>query len=159
MGPIRPYLLVAALLAGAPATATPSRTRSLRVKVGNGTRRGIGLHGAADGWHLELARGDAHRLAEVIDVTPGAPARTLTLAVGNDEVVLDPRRFVGGHVYQVLLLGDDVRQETRWVFLFPSATRTKDSPQPPPKEPQKIKFVDDEKPAGDDAIQPVQKSF
>jgi hypothetical protein len=141
------------------ANAAPRRqgARPMRLKVGNGTRRGVGLSHEADGWHLEVARVET-TMAQIIDVTPGAPVRTLTLAIHDGELIFDPRRFVSGHVYQVSLMSDDASLGTRWVFLVPDPTRVKE-PTFAPKEPQRLKFVDHETTDGDDTIQPVQKSF
>jgi hypothetical protein len=129
----------------------------MRLKVGNGTRRGVGLSHEADGWHLELASVES-TIAQIIDVTPGAPARTLTLAIHDGELIFDPRRFAGGHVYQVSLMSDAASQGTRWVFLVPAPTRVKE-PTVAPKEPQQLKFIEHESTNSDDTIQPVQKSF
>lgn len=161
---IRPGIslfVLAALFTGMPAAAAPKMrlAKVVRVKVGNGTRRGIGLHACSDGWHLEL--GSVSSVAEVIDVTPSAPARTLTLAVRNEELLFEPRRFIGGHVYQVQLFSGDERRDTLWVVLFPSARleEGKALERPLKELPQHFKFVDDEPALSDEAIQTVAKSL
>ncbi len=139
-------------------------TKMVRVKVGNNLRKGVGLRGEGDGWHLELPVShptEAVDVAEIFDVTPGAPARTWTLAVRNDELRFDLQRFVGGHSYRVQLFSGDERRDTLWVLLFPSPRieQTKELVRAPKEPPQQLRFVDHEPAASDDAIKPVAKSF
>ncbi len=116
-------LVVVWWLLGASAGADPLAVRNaedVRVSVAQKARHAWGLKplpGAA-GWQLEL-RGDADG-AEIIDVTPGTPARTLSLAVAARVLRFDPVRFVGGHVYQVQLRGA-ARASSGLVYLYPDA--------------------------------------
>lgn len=101
---------------------------AVRVSVANRSQHALGLRAlpAGGGWRLDLA-GDGDT-AEIIDVTPGTPARTLTVAVIGRMLKLDPLRFAGGHVYRVQLNGDK-RPSWSFVYLYPDAATLKLPPR------------------------------
>lgn len=106
--------------AGALAEPLPAKNaEDVRVSVANKPRHAFALRPlAAGGWQLDLGA-DADR-AELIDVTPGTPARTLSLPVLARTVRFDAARFVGGHVYHVSLRAG-ARVTSGFVYLHPAA--------------------------------------
>lgn len=97
-------LLLCAANANAGAAPLQAKNGSdVRIAVANQARHAFALKPSAghDGWRLELV-GDALS-ADIVDVTPGTPARTITVAVAARTLCFDNVRFTGGHVYQVQL--------------------------------------------------------
>ena len=95
------------ILATGAAQAEPSRqSETVRVSLAGRAQRATALRwvgGGGGGWQLEVAT-DRTR-AELIDVTPGTPARTLSVPVVGGALSLDAVRFAGGHVYRAQLAG------------------------------------------------------
>jgi hypothetical protein len=145
-----------AALAGAEPPPPPVKHAppTIRVSLANRSQKALALHATpAGGWRLDLEV-DAVS-ADVIDLTPGTPARTVTLAVVTNTIKFDSVRFAGGHVYRVQLNGGK-RPIVNLVYLYPDASAAK---MPPKKAgPQRVRFdADDKKPAGDDGIPHVDK--
>jgi hypothetical protein len=121
-----------ALAISAPvAVAEPLAVRhaeAVRVSVAHKSHPALGLRAlpAAAGWRLELAGEGA--AADVIDVTPGTPARTLSVPVIGRALVFDTLRFAGGHVYRVQLRGDG-RTSWSFVYLYPDPALVKIAPK------------------------------
>ncbi len=125
---------------------------SIRVSVANKSQKALALHPtAAGGWRLDL-EGDGTS-ADVIDMTPGTPARTLTVQVVMSTLKFDSARFAGGHVYRVQLNGGK-RPSVSLVYLYPDASVAK-----MPKKPatQRVRFDSNDAPAADDGIARVDK--
>jgi hypothetical protein len=119
---------------------------SVRVSVANKSQKALALHASAGGgWRLDLeCDGDS---ADVIDVTPGTPARTITLAVITNTLKFDAVRFAGGHVYRVQLNGKKGARASL-VYLYPDASKLK---LPPAKKgAQRVRFDADDAAARDD---------
>ena len=123
---------------------------AVRVSVANKSQHALGLRAlpAGAGWRLELAASDGDS-ADVIDVTPGTPARTLTIAVVGRTLTFDALRFAGGHVYRVQLRGDKRGASWSFVYLYPDAAALK---LPPPKAgaAERVRFEADDDNARDD---------
>jgi hypothetical protein len=120
---------------------------SIRVSVANKSQKALALHATpGGGWRLDL-EGDGES-ADVIDLTPGTPARTTTLAVVTNTIKFDPVRFLGGHVYRVQLNGGK-RSSVSLVYLYPDATKLK---QPPVRkgQAQRVRFDANDTTATDD---------
>lgn len=121
------------------------RVEAVRVSVANKSQHAIGLRAlpGGAGWRLELAAaGDG---ADAIDVTPGTPARMLSVPLIGRALAFDALRFAGGHVYRVQLRGD-----RRWsfVYLYPDPATLK---LPPKKSgAERVRFDDNDAPARDD---------
>lgn len=109
------------LAATATARAEPLQVRNaqeVRVVVAGKAHRAFALKPARDGgWTLEL--GGLAGVVELFDVTPGTPARTLTLMGSTGPLRLDSVRFVGGHVYRVQLRAG-ARIASAFVYLHPT---------------------------------------
>ncbi len=153
-------ILFALVSAVGPAVASPLKARNsevIQLKVGSQRRDTIALRARTEGWRLVLSGTTANGSAEIVDLTPGTPARTLSVILNGDELLLDNTRFVGGHVYRVQLRRGGVAVESGFVYLYPMVY-LKDAPRS--KEPQRLKFAGDEAAAsdGDDTIKPVSKS-
>jgi hypothetical protein len=117
---------------------------AVRVAVANKSQHAIGLRAlpGGAGWRLELAgAGDA---ADIIDVTPGTPARTLSVAVVGRTLTFDAQRFAGGHVYRVQLRGHSAWS---FVYLYPDPATLK---LPAKKGTERVRFDADEGSAPDD---------
>ena len=117
---------------------------AVRVAVGNKSQSAIGLRAlpGAAGWRLELAGGgDA---ADIIDVTPGTPARTLAVVVVGRVLTFDALRFTGGHVYRVQLRG---QKAWSFVYLYPDPATMK---LPAKKGTERVRFEPDDDGAVDD---------
>lgn len=147
-------LAVMMVLSSAAAWAEPLPARNagdVRVAVANKVRHAFALKAVADGgWRLELGA-DAER-ADLIDVTPGTPARTLSVPVIARVVKLDGVRFVGGHVYH-LALRSGARTASGFVYLHPVAA----AKQAPRGKVERVKFSDGDNKPSDDAIGTVDK--
>ncbi len=121
------------------------RVEAVRVSVASRSQHAIGLRAlpGGAGWRLELAAdGDG---ADAIDVTPGTPARMLSVPVVGRTLTFDALRFAGGHVYRVQLRGDK-----RWsfVYLYPDPATLK---LPVKKSgTERVRFDEHEAPADDD---------
>jgi hypothetical protein len=142
---MRAWVVVLSLWA-ASAVAEPlpaKNAEDVRVSVANKSRHAFALKPlAAGGWQLELGA-DAER-ADLIDVTPGTPARTLTVPVVARAVRFDAVRFVGGHVYH-LSLRAGARVASGFVYLHP-ATAAKERPR---GRAERVRFDPDDAPADD----------
>src|SRR6478672_2022388 len=102
--------------------AEPLKARNhevIQVKVGSQRRGTIALHARPEGWRLELSGSTANGSAEVVDLTPGTPARTLSVIINGDELLLDNTRFIANHVYRVQLRRGGVAVESGYVYLYP----------------------------------------
>jgi hypothetical protein len=120
---------------------------SIRVSVANKSQKAIALHASTGGgWRLDL-EGDGDS-ADVIDLTPGTPARTITLAVITNTLKFDGVRFAGGHIYRVQLNGKKGSSYSL-VYLYPDASKLK---LPPVRKgaAQRVRFDDDAAAASDD---------
>lgn len=85
-------------------------------------------------WNVVMTPDLAGAAAELVDLTPNAARSRWTLEVQADKLVLDARRFVPTHVYQL-----DVRKEKKLVgsalvYLYP----------PPNEDNGKVEFKDEE---------------
>jgi hypothetical protein len=99
----------------------------------------------ASGWRLELAElPAAGTSAELIDVTPGTPARMLTVRVEGTTLHLDDFRFVAGHVYRLQLRKAGAPMAVALVYLPP---RADDLPRATSSN--RVDFVEGEQPAVD----------
>jgi hypothetical protein len=151
--------LLFALLVAAPAQALPLQLKnaeSVRVQVNRQSKPAFALRPDKDreGWRLAFVDG-ANGSAELVDVTPGTPARTLAVPINGGELFLDGGRFAGGHVYHLVLRRSGAFVGSSYVYLYPVAP-LKEGPR---RGPQRVQFVADE-PANpsSDEIQPVSKS-
>jgi hypothetical protein len=143
-----------AALAAAEPPPVKHAPSTIRVSIANRSQKALALRAtAAGGWRLDLEV-DAVS-ADVIDLTPGTPARTVTLEVVTNTIKFDKVRFAGGHVYRVQLNGGK-RPIVSLVYLYPDVSAAK---LPPKKAAtQRVRFdTDDKKPAGDDGIPRVDK--
>ena len=133
----------------------PKNAVEVRLSAPRG-KRAFALHPTKDGWLLELGPSAANGVAEVIDLTPGTPARTVALSVLGGQLRFDRARFAGGHAYRVQLRFDGKLGASGLVYLTPEAP-AKDAPK---KTIQRLRFDPDESasPTGD-AIQTVDKSL
>ncbi len=123
------------------------RVESVRVSVANKSQHALALRAlpGGAGWRLELAADGES--ADVIDVTPGTPARTLALPVVGRTLKFDAVRFAGGHVYRVQLHGDK-RLAWSFVYLYPDPALLK---MPAKKSgAERVRFDEDEKAPVDD---------
>jgi len=128
----------------------------VRLSVNQKSRRATRLRPSpsGEGWRLELGSTSANGAADVFDVTPGTPARTLAVSINGGSILFDRVRFAGGHVYRVQLRTDGKAGASGFVFLMAD---------PPAKEPvrrgtERVRFDTDEPAPGDDGIKPVDKS-
>jgi hypothetical protein len=143
---MRGLAFVIVLSSGALAIAEPlpvKHVEAVRVSVANKSQHAIGLRAlpGGAGWRLELAgAGDA---ADIIDVTPGTPARTLSVAVVGRMLAFDAQRFTGGHVYRVQLRGHGAWS---FVYLYPDPSTLK----LPKKGTERVRFDADDSAAPDD---------
>lgn len=143
------------LLSGVARADLPVKhAEAVRVSVANRAQKAVGLHALdGGGWRLELAVEGAS--AEVIDLTPGTPARTLSIAVVAGTLKFDSVRFAAGHVYRVQLNGTAKGPSVGLVYLYPDATAAK---LPARKSgTQRVRFDNDEAPAKDEGITRVEK--
>ena len=151
-------LLVASLLLSIPAAAEPLKarnTKEVRVAVSGRELRGLQVRPSTEGWRLELGAQRGSGAAEVIDVTPGTPARFVTVAITAGEVLFDRVRFVGGHVYRVQLRVDGQASASGYIYLMPE-TPVKEAPR---SRAERVRFDANEPEAKkDDAILHVEKS-
>ena len=125
-------VLLASLLLSATAAAEPAlKALDPHVRVVNARgHKALNLKASPTGWRLEL-RGEDDGVAEVFDVTPGSPARTVTLALRRGLVTFDRARFAGGHVYRVALRGDAATLGVGFVYLYPEAPAKMAAPERP----------------------------
>jgi hypothetical protein len=151
-------LLVASLLLSIPAAAEPLKarnTKEVRVAVSGKELRGLQVRPSTEGWKLELGAQRGSGAVEVIDVTPGTPARFVTVAITAGEVLFDRVRFLGGHVYRVQLRVDGQPSASGYVYLVPE-TPVKEAPR---SRAERVRFDANEPEAKkDDAILHVEKS-
>jgi hypothetical protein len=125
-----------------PAAPAPSAAR-LRIKNARAIRVSLGSrrHEPASAirpekglWNVIFASDLGGASAELQDVTPDAPRSRWVVDVQGDKLVLDGRRFLPTHVYQM-----DVRKERRLVgsalvYLYP----------PPAENNGRVEFKDEE---------------
>lgn len=141
------FVVVASWCALAGAELPVKHVDSVRVSVANKSQKALALHATTGGgWRLDL-EGDGDS-ADVIDVTPGTPARTITLAVVTSTIKFDAVRFAGGHVYRVQLNGKKGSSYSL-VYLYPDASKLK---LPPPRKgsAQHVRFDSNDAAASDD---------
>jgi hypothetical protein len=130
----------------APAPAPKLRIKNAQsIRVALGTRR----HEPASGirpdkglWTVVSATDLTGASAELLDLTPNAPRSRWVVDVQGDKLVLDGRRFLPTHVYQL-----DVRKDKRLlgsalVYLYPP---------PAEKGPGHVEFKDEESSKKDDS--------
>jgi hypothetical protein len=157
---MRLVVLVSLLALAVPAGAAlkTKDAEAVRVRVAGGAKMGVGLRPHSDGWRLRLEETGGGARAELIDVTPGTPARTLSVMVSGDELLLDHVRFHGGHVYHVMIRRGEKSIGSGFVYLYPAAP-IKDLPRT--REPAKMQFTPTETAADkteSNAPHPVAKS-
>jgi hypothetical protein len=143
------FVIVASSCALAVAEPLPVKhVEAVRVSVANRSQHAFGLRAlpGAAGWRLELTAARDADAADIIDVTPGTPARTLTVAVVGRMLTFDPLRFTGGHVYRVALRGDK-RAAWSFVYLYPDPATLK---LPAKKGTERVRFDPDESGEVDD---------
>jgi hypothetical protein len=129
---------------------------SVRVKVAGQSKAGFAIHpGGEDGWRVRLGATQGAVTAELIDVTPGTPARTLRVAVVGGELFLDGVRFHGNHVYRVDVRRAGISLGSALVYLRPRA-QLKEAPRR--KEATRVDFASDVTEPVSDEIAPVTKS-
>jgi hypothetical protein len=147
------FALVTSWCALAGAELPVKHVDSVRVSVANKSQKALALHATpGGGWRLDL-EGDGDS-ADVIDVTPGTPARTITIAVVTNTIKFDSVRFAGGHVYRVQLNGKK-RASASLVYLYPAATVEK---LPKKATTQRVRFdAADSAGGSDDTITRVDK--
>jgi hypothetical protein len=151
-------LVVSALCVGGVANAMGplpvKHIEAVRVSVSNRAQKALGLRAATGGgWRLDL-EGDGVS-ADVIDLTPGTPARTVTIAVITNTIRFDSARFAGGHVYRVQLNGGPKGPLASLVYLYPDAAPAK---MPAKKAgPQRVRFDGNEPETKDEGISRVEK--
>ena len=137
---------------GALAVAEPlpvKHVEAVRVSVASRSQHAIGLRAlpGGAGWRLELATDGDGGSADAIDVTPGTPARMLSVAVVGRALSFDAVRFAGGHVYRVQLRGEK-RAPWSFVYLYPDPAALK---LPPKKSgAERVRFDEHDGPAADD---------
>jgi hypothetical protein len=154
-------LFLSFLLFGAVAQADglPARNGDeVRLNVNQKSRKATRLRPSSEGWRLELAASSANGAADVFDVTPGTPARTLSVMVNGGSLLFDRVRFVGGHAYRVQLRSNGRAIDSGFVFLVADPP-LKVAPR---RGAERLRFEPDEaskssKPA-DDKIAPVEKA-
>jgi hypothetical protein len=145
-------LLFVAVTVSAAEKATPVKPTEVRVSVANRSQKALGLkpQPGVSGWRLDLASDvDA---ADIIDLTPGTPARTISLTIIGRALRFDPMRFVGGHVYRVQLKSSGKPASLTFVYLYPEAAA-----EPRRRGTERVKFAPDEKPAADTGPLAVDK--
>jgi len=148
-------LAAAALLsfsssANAAASLRLRGAKVVRVRGVSGTPFQLASDGT--GWRLELADLPAGGTsAELIDVTPGTPARTLSLVVDGATLHLDDLRFAAGHVYRLQLRKAGAAVAVGFIYLPP---RTDDA-APTRRPSNRVDFAEGERPAGDPAELPA----
>jgi hypothetical protein len=149
------WFLLAILLGASQAAAAPligKHARRMLVSVNHHRRGGLGVRPCSDGWHLRLAH-SPNGLAELIDVSPRTPARTISQGLDGDELYLDTGRFKGGHVYQLQLRRGEAIVSRGYVYLYPRSSRSaRDCPAP-----QRLVFGSAEmsEPGDDDGSSPA----
>lgn len=138
----------------AAAEPTVKNGETVRVSLAGHAQRAVGLRFTDAGWSFDVAT--QRTRAELIDVTPGTPARTLSVAIVGGTLKLDGVRFAGGHVYRAQLLGG-ARPAPTVVLLYlhpdPAAAKV------PAKKAgaQRVRFDSDEPAADDSGISHVEK--
>jgi len=131
------------LIAGAEPAVKNGET--VRVSLAGRSQRAVGLRYTDAGWSLDVT-GERTR-ADLIDMTPGTPARTLSVAIVGGTLKLDTVRFVGGHVYRAQLAGG-ARPTVMLVYLRPDPATAKVSSKKAGAE--RVRFDADEPAAASD---------
>ncbi|MDB4965436.1 MAG: hypothetical protein JWN44_1125 [Myxococcales bacterium] len=144
-------LLLAALTANAAEKAVPLEPTEVRVAVANRSQKALGLRPLpTGGWRLDLpSNADT---ADIIDLTPNTPARTITLSIVGRALRFDAIRFTGGHVYRIQLKTGPSPSTSTLVYLYPQP-----STEPRHRAPQRVKFSPDERPTDDSPLSTVDK--
>lgn len=140
---LRTFALFALFWSGI-AAAAPFQARHaerVRVRVAGQMREGFGVRARAGVWRLDVGLAAARASAEIIDVTPRTAARTLVVAVIGGELLFDPSRFTGGHVYRVQLRSAGSPLESAFVYLYPDVDL---KVAPRPRGAKKVTFTADE---------------
>jgi hypothetical protein len=126
-----------------PAPAPRLRIRNAQsIRVVLGTRRhepASGIRPDKGVWNVMTTADLTGASAELVDLTPDAPRSRWVLDIQGDRLVLDARRFLPSHVYQL-----DVRREKRLigsalVYLYP----------PPAEGVGHVEFKDEESTKGE----------
>jgi hypothetical protein len=155
---MRSASLAFVLLFFASAGAEPLVARNgdeIRLLVAQKPRKAVRLKPEPQaGWRLELGGPHVSGVAELIDVTPGTPARTIAIAVSGGAAILDQVRFTGGHAYHVQVHLDGQPSASGFVYLV-SGPPAKAAPR---RGTQRIRFDKDDAPApASDELQPSRK--
>jgi hypothetical protein len=114
--------------------------QSIRVTVGNRRHEpASGIRPDKGVWNVVPKNDLSGASAELVDLTPNAPRSRWVMDIEGDKLVLDARRFLPSHVYQL-----DVRKEkklvgTALVYLYPPATGST----------EKVEFKDEETKKGE----------
>jgi hypothetical protein len=153
-------LVFASLILALPAAAfgQPLKARNVkevRVALSGRAFKGLQVRPTPEGWRLQLGATQGTGSAEIIDVTPGTPARTVTVPISAGDVLFDRVRFAGGHVYRVQLRVDGQAASSGYVYLAPEVI----AKEPKRAETERVKFdANEPAPAHEDAILHVEKS-
>lgn len=148
------WMICGAVAVGGVAAAEPlpvKRVEAVRVSVASKSQHAIGLRAlpAGAGWRLDLASDGDGGSADAIDVTPGTPARMLSVAVIGRTLTFDPVRFAGGHVYRVQLRGEK-RAPWSFVYLYPDPAALKLPPRKKASAAERVRFDEHDAPTADD---------
>jgi hypothetical protein len=108
-------------LATSAASATELHFHQPKIEVTLAGQRveGLGLRATHAGWRLALDKVEAKK-AEIIDMTPGIVSVKWTLPIARNEVNFDPGRFIGGHIYRVVIRSSIVELGQTVVYLYPN---------------------------------------
>jgi hypothetical protein len=113
-------------VAPAPAPAPKFRIKNAQaIRVAVGTRRhepASAIRPEKGAWNVIAMSDLTGASAELVDLTPNTPRSRWVVEIQGDKLVLDGRRFLPSHVYQL-----DVRKEKRLlgsalVYLYPPPT-------------------------------------
>jgi hypothetical protein len=132
--------------APAPPKLRIKNARNIRVTLGSRRHEPAAAIRPEKGlWNVVMTPELGGASAELVDLTPNAARSRWTLEVQGDKVVLDARRFLPTHVYQL-----DVRKEKRLigtalVYLYP----------PPNEDNGHVDFKDEETTAKKDDGSPL----
>jgi hypothetical protein len=133
------------------ARAEPRNGETVRVSLAGRSQKAVGLRWTdGGGWLFEVAPERTH--AELIDMTPGTPARTLSVPIVGGVLKLDGVRFAGGHVYRAQLSGG-ARPAAQVMLLYLHADPAV-AKLPAKKGTERVRFDGDEAaaPEADDGV-------
>ena len=150
------FVIVASWCLSAAAEPAVKNGETVRVSLAGRSQRAVGLRYAETGWSYDGAR--ERTRADLIDMTPGTPARTLSVTIVGNTLKLDGVRFVGGHVYRAQLSGGARPAPTvLLLYLYPDPATAK----LPSKKAgaQRVRFDSSDEPAAtdDSGIKRVEK--